>query len=120
MRHVCRSHLTKIVIQQHITLLFVQSLVDGKVAQIKEDIAHSSILPIEYPDVRTIIQKIAGQQVIVTRPWLPQRTQSVFNLCHQSKDPRQRIGKGYTAFKRKLMIAAHRLKRREETRKSRA
>ncbi len=67
MRQVSRPHFAKIEAQQQFALLIGQGLVDRKVAKIKENVAHAGILPIEDPDSATIVNEIAGKQVIMAK-----------------------------------------------------
>src|SRR3981081_186042 len=75
-RKVGRSHCTKIRIQQQFALLLVQRLVDGKIPQVKENVTHRGIFPIENPDGVPIIDEITGKQIIMTglrRSYIPKR-----------------------------------------------
>src|SRR6266567_524870 len=92
MRHVCKAHLAEIITEEQLTLFFVQSLIDGKVTQVEEDVAHAGILPIENPDGVPVINKIAGEQVIVARFWLVQCTKRLLDPFHQGKNLGKRLG----------------------------
>src|SRR5260370_39000564 len=111
MRHVYRPYLAEIVTEKQLTLLIVQSLIDGKIPQVKEDIAHASILPIEDPDGVPIINKITGEQVIVARLWLVQCPKGLLDLVHQGENLGERLGEGDAMFGDQFMIIAHRRKR---------
>src|SRR5947209_2844931 len=100
MRYVCGAYLTKIIAQKQRTLLIVQSLIDSKVAKVKEDVAHACILPIEDPDGVPIINEVAGKQIIVAGLGLMQRTERLFDLFHQRKNQGQRVGECHSMFKR--------------------
>src|SRR2546429_8928605 len=104
MRHVCKAHLAEIITEEQLTLFFVQSLIDGKVTQVEEDVAHAGILPIENPDGVPVINEIAGEQVIVARFWLVQYTKRLFDPFHQGKNLGERLGEVYTAFKCQFMV----------------
>src|SRR5260370_35313703 len=88
MRQVSRPHFAKIESQQQFALLIDQGLVDRKVAKIKENVAHTGILPIKYPDRATIVNEIAGKQVIMAALDLhcPTFTNSVFNPWHDCQN----------------------------------
>src|SRR5260370_37161363 len=88
MRQVSRPHFTKIESQQQFALLIDQGLVDRKVAKIKENVAHTGILPIEDPNRATIVNEIAGKQVIMAGLDFHCTTFSKcgLNLCHQCKN----------------------------------
>ena len=111
MRHVYRLHLAEIVTEKQLALLIVQSLIDGKVSQVEEDITHASVLPIEDPDGVPIINKIAGEQVIVAGLWPVQFPKGLLDLFHQGKNLGERLGEGDAMFECQFMIVAHRLKR---------
>src|SRR5712691_6615189 len=66
--HIRRSLFTKIKTQQQFALLIIECLIDGKVAEVKENITHTGIFPIENPDGVAIINEIAGEQVVMA--WL--------------------------------------------------
>src|SRR5258708_8552060 len=113
MRQVSRPHFAKIESQQQFALLIDQGLVDRKVAKIKENVAHTGILPIEDPDSATIVNEIAGKQVIMAGLDLhcPAFSKRVFNLCHQCKNSGKCIRKRDAAFKCQSVVVAHRLKK---------
>src|SRR5213080_4289949 len=111
MRQVRGPHLAKIITEEQLTLVIVQSLIDGKVPQIEEDVAHASILPIKNPDGVPVINKITGEQVVVTRFWPVQCTKRLFDLLHQGKNPGESPGEGNAVFKCQFMVVPHRFKR---------
>src|SRR6266566_9846706 len=82
---VCHAHLAEVGVQEKLALFLVQRLVDGKVSQVEEEIAHGGVLPVQYPDGAPIVDEIAGEQVIVAGPRLLQRADGRFNLRHQTK-----------------------------------
>src|SRR5215469_8799181 len=64
-RQVGRSHFTEVGAQQQFALFIIQRLVDGKIPQVKENVSHSGIFPIKNPDGSSIIDEIAGKQVVM-------------------------------------------------------
>src|SRR5260370_38377078 len=101
MRQVSRPHFAKIESQQQFALLIDQGLVDRKVAKIKENVAHTGILPIKYPDRATIVNEIAGKQVIMEGLDFdgPTFSKRLFNLFHQVKNSGECLRKGASRFK---------------------
>src|SRR2546421_10475390 len=63
-------HFSPIIAQEKLALFYVQRLVDSKVSQIEERIAHGSVLPVKYPDGAAIIDEVAGEEVVVAGPQL--------------------------------------------------
>ena len=58
MRHMLRPDVTEIVLQEESGLIVVQLLVDSKVPEIEERVAHCGVLPIENPDLLAIIEEV--------------------------------------------------------------
>src|SRR5216683_6888408 len=98
MRLVCRPRLAKIQAQQQLALLLIEGLINGKVAQIKEKIAHARVLPIDETDRATIINEIAGKQIVMAGADLLKRSKCLFDLCHQLEDQGQSSGKRDAVF----------------------
>src|SRR5712692_11805602 len=80
--HVRGSHFAKIKAQQQLALLIIKCLIDGKIAKVKEEITHTGIFPIENPDGVTIINKIAGEQIVVAWLRLIERPKCLLDLFH--------------------------------------
>src|SRR5450759_3706582 len=113
-----RPRLTKIKTQKFRALLIIERLIDGKIAQVKENVAHGGVFPIENPDVVPIIDEVVSQQVIVTRRGLMQRPNGLFDLCHQRVNLGQRLRKGHAALEGLLVVIPHGIKGREGAWKS--
>ena len=93
MRHIRWPHLTKIIAQKCCALLIIERLIDSEIPQIKEDVSHGGVFPIENPDPMPVIDKVAGKQVVMAGPWFMQRANGIFDLSHQCIHLRQRIRK---------------------------
>ncbi len=92
-------------------MLIVQSLIDGEVAQVKEEVAHTGVLPVKNPDVVSIINEVAREQIIMTWYGVMEWSDAVFDLLHQGKHLGQGVGKDRAVFKGQLVVVAHGRKR---------
>src|SRR2546421_12631434 len=108
MCHVLGAYLAKIAAYKIFALLLAKCLVNSKVPQIKERVAHRGIFPIKNPDSLSIIDEVAGQQIIVARARSSQRTNRLLDLLHQRVHLWQRSGKNNSTLKRLLVVIAHR------------
>ena len=79
MRHIRGPHLTKIITQKCCALFFIERLIDSEVPEVKEDIAHGGVFPIENPDPTPVIDKVAGKQVVMTWFGFMQRANGIFD-----------------------------------------
>src|SRR5262249_55686359 len=58
-------HLAKIILQKPVFLFALEEIIRCQISQVEEQISRAAVFPVENPNLTSVINQVAGQQIIV-------------------------------------------------------